>query len=101
MNKFGFSNKVCDSILIILRKYPSIKKAVIFGSRANNTYKTTSDIDIAIWCDNDSVDPKLRSDFEDSTIAYSIDVVNYNKIKNDKLRQDIDQNGISFYPVVK
>ena len=45
---FGLSKEVYEKIRKIVIKYDKYEFK-IFGSRAKNTYKTTSDIDIAIF----------------------------------------------------
>lgn len=98
MNNFGLPSKIEESILAILRRYKAIKKVVIFGSRANNSYKVGSDIDLAVWYDGPkTVLTKLYSDFEESTIPYFFDIVDYTRITNAKLRHAIDQDGKIFY----
>ena len=99
MINFGLDKNTQDAILNILRKYTSIKKAIIFGSRAKNTYKAGSDVDLAIWYDGDDASfiGKLSSDLEDSTIPYFFDLVDYKHIANDKLRNAIDNEGKVFY----
>ena len=97
MNNFGLSDKVTNMTLAILQKYISIKKVVVFGSRANGKFKGTSDIDIAVWSDDAKDIIKLRIELEESNIIYLFDVVDYNKIKNDKLRNAIDTKGKIFY----
>ncbi|MCL2412466.1 MAG: nucleotidyltransferase domain-containing protein, partial [Treponema sp.] len=52
-NKFGLPDEVFAKITDTLKKYPQIKKAVIFGSRAKGSNKQYSDIDIAIFADTD------------------------------------------------
>jgi predicted nucleotidyltransferase len=46
--KYGLSDKQLQEIKEILASYESVEKAVLFGSRAIDTYKEASDVDIAI-----------------------------------------------------
>jgi predicted nucleotidyltransferase len=46
--KYGLSDKQLQEIKEILASYESVDKAVLFGSRAIDTYKEASDVDIAI-----------------------------------------------------
>lgn len=48
MSKFGLNDKEYKIINDIFKNYEQIEEVVIFGSRALNTFKTTSDIDFAI-----------------------------------------------------
>ena len=102
MNDFGFTHEINEKILQILKKYQAIKKAVIFGSRAKNTFTIGSDVDLAIWQGQDekldnNVIAELKSDFEESNLPYFFDVLDYKKISNEKLKKEIDNYGKIFY----
>lgn len=43
---FGLKSSDLDYIINTIKKFPQIKKAVIFGSRAKGNFKPGSDIDI-------------------------------------------------------
>ena len=95
---FGFTATIKEKILAILRSNVTIEKAVIFGSRAKNTYKIGSDVDLAIWQKPGSnVLAKIKADFEESSLPYFFDVLDYRTIANEKLRQEIDRDGKIFY----
>ena len=91
-----------DDLLVIIQaisNIPDITKAVIFGSRAKGTYKAGSDIDIAIWVnDNDDV-LKLSGMLNDKTLLpYKFDILDYTAINNVALKEHIDRLGIKIYP---
>jgi predicted nucleotidyltransferase len=46
--KFGLSNKQLEEIISVIQQYPEVEEAVLFGSRAINTFKEASDVDIAL-----------------------------------------------------
>jgi predicted nucleotidyltransferase len=58
-----------------------------------------SDIDLAIM--NGSVPIKtllkLKNDFEESSLPYFVDIVNYSNLKNPDLKQHIQRVGQSIY----
>jgi predicted nucleotidyltransferase len=67
-----------------------VEKAVIFGSRGNGTYRYNSDIDIAIFGDFTSSEiNQIRWDIEESRIIYSIDLVHFEKVEDEKFRDSI------------
>jgi len=67
----------------------------LFGSRARGSYKRTSDIDIAIECEDD--DTFLTHEIEDSIrTLLNIDVVDMRKA-NPRLRKEILTEGILLY----
>jgi len=45
---FGLKTSDLDLIIEILRRYPDVEEALIFGSRAMGNYKPGSDVDIAL-----------------------------------------------------
>lgn len=96
---FGLSQNEIDYIIKTLQAYPSIKKAVIFGSRAKGNYKKASDIDIALYGDNLEkvvldVSGKLN---DEGPLPYKVDVLAYMSIDNTALRDHIDRVGIPIF----
>ncbi|MDR2183708.1 MAG: nucleotidyltransferase domain-containing protein [Clostridiales bacterium] len=53
LNKFGLPDYVMDEIIKTLRKFPEIKSAKIFGSRAKGNHDRYSDVDIAVFAEGD------------------------------------------------
>ncbi|MBO6219646.1 MAG: nucleotidyltransferase domain-containing protein, partial [Treponema sp.] len=46
--KFGLSDNSLEIIGSIFEKYPSVSRAVIYGSRAKGNFRPGSDIDITL-----------------------------------------------------
>lgn len=99
-NKLGFKQDDLSIIVQIISKFPEIKRAVIFGSRAKGNYKAGSDTDIAVWAiDNDSI-LRLSGILNDETLLpYKFDLLNYNTTNNTDLKEHIDRVGIEIYKV--
>lgn len=100
MNKFGLNKKIIEDIKTILKKYPEVEKAVIFGSRARGDYKEASDIDITLFGDKltNSINTKIFYEIDDLYLIYKIDLINFNTLdKEDKLRQNILDEGVEIY----
>ena len=95
MNKYGFTDKEWKDTLTIFRRCPEIKKIVLFGSRAKNTFKPMSDVDIVLYGEkiNQSVIASLQSNFEDSQIPYFFDIIDYKAISSKELKEHIRQYG--------
>ena len=93
---FGLKQEQLKEIREILGKHPEIEKAVIFGSRAKGDHKKGSDIDIAVFGDNISIHTilSLMSDFEESSLPFFVDIVDFKGITDKKLRSEIEKNGI-------
>ena len=97
---FGISESSYQLIIETLRKFPEIDQATIFGSRAKGNFKKGSDIDIAIKGGN--ISPSLALDIaavlnEKKPIPYFIDVISYDHISNQNLKDHIDRVGIILY----
>ena len=45
----------------------------------------------------DVVIGKMKGDFEDSSLHYTVDLVNYHTIKHSELKNHIDRVGVPFY----
>lgn len=87
---FGFKPGDLETIVTVIQKYPTVDKALIFGSRGNNTYKQGSDVDIAIWTADKDVIYKLSGFLNEETLLpYRFDVIDYNELTNQQLKQNI------------
>ncbi len=96
--EFGFKEGDLQEIINIISRFSVIQKAVIFGSRAKGNYKSGSDVDIAIWLENEDITPKINGVLNDETcLPYMFDVLNYQTINNPDLKEHIDRVGINFY----
>lgn len=92
--KFGLKERELDEIKALYYLFPEIDEIVIFGSRARGDYNKVSDIDIAIKGEVDKIMYKIRDYFEESSIIYTVDVVNYISISNQDFKENIDDEGI-------
>lgn len=93
---FGLRDEDFKKIETVLRSYPKIQDAIIFGSRAKGTYRHGSDIDIAL---KGSIDQRLINDLlqamDELFLPYTFDLVDYASIDNQEFREHIDRVGIS------
>ena len=98
--KYGLFENQLKTVEEILASHPEIEEAVLFGSRAIDTFKEASDVDIALKGKkvNHKLALKLQSYFEEETdLPYFFDVASYSHIDNKKLIQHIDKEGIVIY----
>jgi len=96
---FGLDAKTLAQLCEVFGRYQEIEKAEIFGSRALDTYRPNSDIDIALWGRAVSGDiiGKVRSDLDAMPTPYQFDVVGYFLIEHADLRDHIDRYGKIIY----
>ena len=98
--QYGLSDRTLFTLLSILRKYPGIKQAILYGSRAKGNYRNGSDIDLTFIIDNSFVRTdllRISGDLDDSDIPYFFDVSVYDKISNPDLKAHIDRVGKVIY----
>ncbi len=72
----------------VLKKYPNIQEAILFGSRALDRYKKGSDIDIALKGTHiESVASEVSGILNDeSPLPYVCDILDYHTIDNPDLK---------------
>lgn len=97
--KFGLKERDIGTLIDIFSRFPSVQLVHIFGSRAKGTQKPGSDIDLAIMNDgvSDTTILKIKSELEDSSLPYFVDLVNFPKLKHPEFIDHIDRVGKSFY----
>ena len=99
--QYGFSDRTFTTLNSIFQKYPGIKQAVLYGSRAKGKYRNGSDIDLSLKTDDTFTRSDLLhiwGDFDDSDLPYFVDVSIYDKLSNPDLKAHIDRVGKVLYP---
>lgn len=95
---FGIQEKSFKIIKEILEKNINIEKKVIFGSRATGKQRISSDIDIAIYGKNINFNDisRILGEIDESDIIYKVDIVHYESLNNEKLKENIKKEGVEF-----
>ncbi|MBF0105526.1 MAG: nucleotidyltransferase domain-containing protein [Deltaproteobacteria bacterium] len=85
----------------VLREYKDVHEAVVFGSRAMGNQKIGSDIDIALKGNISGTTLRLIIDRLENEIPlpYKFDIIIYNQINSQPLKEHIDIHGRTFYLV--
>jgi len=98
-DRYGLSKEVFYTMINIFKKYSQyIEEAILFGSRARGNYKQTSDIDIAIKLrENSSKIYDIRDELLKQNIIYTFDIIDYDKINNEKLKENIYAEGKTIF----
>lgn len=96
----GLSQELISQIVGLIIKHKPLEKIVVFGSRAEKTFKYNSDIDIAIfardWTDRDINIVKFNLD-EDIKTPLKFDVLNFYAISKESLKEKILKRGRIIY----
>ena len=91
---FGLSNDLMMKIISIFSNYKNIEKVYIFGSRAMGNYNHNSDIDLVLI---GKIEPiiigKIKLDLEDLDTPYFFDVISYQSISSQELKEHIKKKG--------
>jgi len=92
---YGLNEQDEQTIFGIFKKYPEVENVLIFGSRAKGVFHNGSDIDLAI--DGDHVTFKtlqqIKSDFEESSLPYRVDLFDMQRIEHVALKEHIQRVG--------
>ncbi|MEX1270457.1 MAG: nucleotidyltransferase domain-containing protein [Balneolaceae bacterium] len=98
-NRFGLTGRDMKAIQTIFESYPEVKTVYVFGSRAKGNYRTGSDVDLAIMNEGISIKrlSRLRSDFEESSLPYKIDLVDFTHIEKQEFIDHINRVGVPFF----
>lgn len=96
---FGMKDSWVEQIQQVLRKYDTVQRAVIFGSRAKGTFKQGSDVDLAL--EGESLDRstvmEIYDELEEETLVpLFFDVVHLNSLPEGRFRENIVRHGQVF-----
>ncbi len=92
---YGLSNEIINDMISVFKKYDTLQKVYLFGSRARGDYKDVSDIDLAILS-KDNITYKILRDLDEIRCIHTFDIVNINEI-GEKLKSNIDKDKICIY----
>ncbi|MBX2927603.1 MAG: nucleotidyltransferase domain-containing protein [Saprospiraceae bacterium] len=98
-NAFGLTDRDMRTIRDIFKKYAAVSCVYIYGSRANGDYHAGSDIDLAVMDEelSDELIRRMKSDFEESSLPYFVDIVHFPSLQHESLKEQIRQAGTPFY----
>jgi predicted nucleotidyltransferase len=96
---YGLSPSIIADMSAVFAQYPAIEKVLLFGSRAKNTWKDGSDIDLAVMGPTLS-DPdftKLWNQLDDLPLVFKVDCLHWDRLSNLTLKDKILKEGREFY----
>lgn len=94
----GLKDKYRLEIKKILCANPRVKRIVLFGSRAMGMHSTTSDVDIALFGEELTLDDlsKLASEIEDLDVPQRVDLLIRHRIESEELLEHIKRHGVEW-----
>jgi predicted nucleotidyltransferase len=95
----GLSAATVARINGVLARYPEVKRAILYGSRAKGNFKPGSDIDLTL-CGPDLTPASLAAiedALDDLLLPYTIDLSIFDLLDHASLREHIERVGREFY----
>lgn len=98
---FGLAERHYAEFVRIFRRYPQIEQVLIFGSRAKGTDKPWSDFDLAVVAPtmSDREFSKLWNEIDDLPLVFKLDLLHWDRLAPDRLKEKIGEEGQRFYPL--
>lgn len=99
MINIGLDNADIRAINSVFKDYSQIESVLLYGSRAKNTFRDGSDIDLTIVGERMTLTElfEIERKLEDLYLPWKIDLSLFHKIENKELIDHIDRVGIVFY----
>lgn len=101
---YGLQERDLLHIRAAASEIAEIETLILFGSRAKGNYRQGSDIDLAIMGQNVTYETvlMLSGDLnEERPLPYFFDVIDYNNLGDEPLREQIDRTGIVLFAVAE
>lgn len=97
--KFGLTQKQFQLMINTISSFNEIEKVLIFGSRAKGNFRSASDVDLTVFGQKISRTTvnRLSSALDDLPLPFMFDVLDYNQLKNESLKEEIDEQGKVFF----
>lgn len=95
----GLSDATVRKIQGVLAGFPEVEKAVLYGSRAKETFRPGSDIDLTIFGPELTFSLLARIDeaLDDLLLPYEIDLSVFSNLKHPELIDHIERVGVVLY----
>ena len=90
---FGLTDETLELIRSVFERYSQISCVKVFGSRALNTYRPNSDVDLVCWGESDPlVIGSIKSQLDELPLPYLFDLQSYESISHLELKEHIDRH---------
>lgn len=98
--KFGLKESTIRQIQSVFARYPQVKKAILYGSRAKGNYKIGSDIDLTLMGGEDltlKVLYRIMDEIDDLLLPYTFDLSIFQHISDPDVIEHVQRMGVVFY----
>ncbi len=95
----GLSPAAVDGICRVLRNFPEVERATLYGSRAKGTHRRGSDIDLTLHGEglNNSALTRIGDELDDLLLPYKMDVSLFNDLTHPDLIDHIRRVGVTLF----
>lgn len=95
----GLSATILADLCAVFAHYPQVERVLLFGSRATGFAKPGSDIDLAVLAPRMSHREfaQLWGELEDLPLVYTLDVLWWDDLNQEALKQKILRDGQALY----
>ena len=98
MKDIGLSSAQIELTQSVFIRFPSLRRVLLFGSRAKGDFRPESDVDLALVGIDDRLQAEaIASELEELPLPYRFDVRAYSDIRSTPLREHIERVGFSLY----
>lgn len=96
---YGLDQEDIQKISAVFNKHSDIEKVILYGSRAKETYRYNSDIDLSMVGSDLTLELQytIELELDDLLLPYKIDLSIFHHIDNENLIAHINQVGKVFY----
>jgi len=97
--KYGLLESDINEVISILKENQKINRIILFGSRAKGSFSTGSDVDIALFGSNITLNDILdaSNEIDNLFLPYKFDLIIYDRIKEIALQEHINRVGIVLF----
>ncbi|QSI76819.1 nucleotidyltransferase family protein [Niveibacterium microcysteis] len=100
---YGLAPAHYAAIAEIIARFPAVERVLIYGSRAKGSAKPASDFDLAVFgatLTNEDF-ARLWAELDALPLAFKLDVLHWDTLGNEALREKIRAEGKAFSPLRK
>lgn len=91
--RFGLTQDTIQKILQVFACHPNIEKVYVYGSRAKETYRPNSDIDLTLIAPKMTIAElfKIETELDDLLLPYKFDLSLFHTLDNQQLVEHIER----------
>ncbi|MDY6823907.1 MAG: nucleotidyltransferase domain-containing protein [Thermodesulfobacteriota bacterium] len=96
---FGMQKEVLARIVEVLKRNPHIDEAILYGSRAKDSHREGSDVDLVLKGQHLNLREmnKLHLELDDLMLPYTFDLSIYHRLNDQELIDHINRVGKRIY----